>query len=174
MELGDWRRAVFLDFEAVPDASGRFFPVEIGVSVAGGATQSRFIRPRPEWLPGKPAWDGQARNLSLAMDGVPADEIRDWALRALAGRPVVSDAVFVDQALLDRLVDSPGHGLRFVEFFAEVEGLRREAGVSASAFNSMIADIDSDRGPAHTAGEDARVRAELVWRLLGYARTLGG
>lgn len=166
----DWNRAVFVDFEAIRDARGRHFPIEIGVATVHGHVQSRWISPRASWLPATPDWPQQAAYLSQAhRHGVDADRLAQWVVANLKGRPLVSDAVFVEDALMARLIEGTGEVLRFREFFQEVQELAKQRGLSKRMVDSLIVEVDESRGAAHRAGEDARVRAELVARMLAPA-----
>lgn len=165
----DWQKAVFLDFEAVRDAHGRHFPVEIGVATIHGHVQSRWIKPRPTWLP-SPNWSQQVQYLAHAQEqGVDADMMAAWVVQNLKGRPLVSDAVFVEDSLMARLLEGTGEVLRFREFFQEVDLLAKQLGWSKQSVDALIVSVDESRGSAHRAGEDARVRAELVVRMLAPA-----
>ena len=92
-----------------------------------------------------------------------------WVVQNLKGRPLVSDAVFVEDSLMARLLEGTGEVLRFREFFQEVDLLAKQLGWSKQSVDALIVSVDESRGSAHRAGEDARVRAELVVRMLAPA-----
>jgi hypothetical protein len=161
----DLHKALVIDFESVLDSNGGWFPVEIGISDIHGATRSLFIRPEPDWLPGKPNWGSQAENLKAAMESkARAPELAKWVRQITSGRPVFSDALFVDQPMLNRLTGEPHISLE--GFFPLVDDLKARFGISHDEVNAWIVEIDETRGPAHRAGEDSRVRAVLLARML--------
>ncbi len=89
---------------------------------------------------------------------------------------VVSDAAFVYQPLMDRLLDQgPRAGkIEIVEFFPLLGELAAERHIRPEIVNEWICDIDEARSAAHRAQEDARVRAELLHRVLSVADLQAG
>lgn len=132
----------------------------------GKAPKSTLIRPIADWQIDRAKifnhafWE-QAREHGL--------DVASLARQVLAEKyTLVSDAVFIDGPLLDRLMSTASHGYKsqMVEFFPLLQRLADERGISRDPLNKWIAEIDEKRGTAHRAGEDARVRAELLARVL--------
>lgn len=161
-----FKNVVVIDFEAYPDTHGRPFPVEIGVAPVGGKAISTFIRPKPSWQPGQPTWDRHPWLLEQAYgQGKAPDDLARWILRNLAGKTLLSDAAWIDQPLLRRLLEDHGHAFELVEFFRFLDRQSAARGIDKAMVNRWIVEIDTDRGEEHRAGEDARVRAALLTKL---------
>lgn len=159
---------LLVDFEAETDTDGRMFPVEIGMCPLGKAPKSALIRPIADWQIDRTKVFNHALWEQAREHGLDAASLARQ-VHALTDRyTLVSDAVFIDGPLLDRLMSTTSHGYKsqMVEFFPLLQRLADERGISRDQVNKWIAEIDEKRGTAHRAGEDARVRADLLARVL--------
>lgn len=163
-------RYVVIDFEAARDCAGRLAPVEFGYAIPGGKSDARFIRPPSGWFEtgAEFCWGGHITSEQVLREGADAGELAAWIQRNLKTRIVVSDAAFVDQPLMDRLLDRSPSAVKIeiVEFFPLLGKLAGERHIRPEIVNAWICDIDAGRSAAHRAEEDARVRAELLHRVL--------
>lgn len=104
---------VFIDFVA-SSVSENSWPVEVGVSWLEGnrvETHSRLIQPRPDWP--EEDWDIESAKVhqvprSDLNTAEPADAVKEWLTKTVAGRALVSDAPSFDQRWLNRLLNATG------------------------------------------------------------------
>lgn len=162
------KQYLLVDFEAETDLHGRMFPVEIGICPPGKAPKSALIRPTADWQIDSTKIFNQALWNRAKEHGKDATTLARQVHAMAEKYTLVSDAVFVDSPLLDRLMSTVSHGYKsqMVEFFPLLQRLADERGISRDQLNKWIAEIDEKRGTAHRAGEDARVRADLLARVL--------
>ncbi|WP_315921412.1 hypothetical protein [Mesorhizobium sp. SP-1A] len=159
---------LLVDFEAETDTNGRMFPVEIGMCPPGKAPKSALIRPTAGWEIDRTKIFNHALWEQAREQGLDAASLARQVHALTEKYTLVSDAVFIDGPLLDRLMSISYHGYKSqaVEFFPLLQCLADERGITRDQVNKWIAEIDEKRGTAHRAGEDARVRAELIARVL--------
>lgn len=170
MDIRTLTAAIVVDFEAVPGANGVVFPTEIGVATLY-ANKSAYLRPEAVWLPANPKWVGHHESLRGACEeGRPIRQVAEKFIRFARGKVLLSDACFVDQPLLDMVLGDDRYLVpRLTPFFPAVETCAQALGISPAELNDWIHEIDETRGPPHRAGEDARVRAALIAKLVARA-----
>lgn len=170
MDIRTLSAAIVVDFEAVPSSNGVLFPTEIGVATLW-TNNSSYLRPDPLWLPAKPKWVGDHASLRGACEeGRPIKLVAERFIRFARGKALLSDACFVDQPLLDMVLGDDRYSVhRLIPFFPAVETVAQALSISPAELNDWIREIDETRGPPHRAGEDARVRAALVAKLVARA-----
>lgn len=159
IELADLAHAITIDFEAEIGADGALWPTEIGLTWVGGRTASCFIAPEKSWK--LPQVD------RISRESVPAPVVARSIVRHAKGKLLISDACFVDQPLLDMVMGAAGlPKVALTSFFPLLEHVAKSSRISMSDVNRWIVEIDNERGDAHRAGEDSRVRAALIDRLI--------
>lgn len=159
IELADLADSITIDFEAEIGADGALRPTEVGLTWVGGRTASCFIAPEQSWKISQV--DGVNRKF------VSAQVIARSIARHAKGKLLISDACFVDQPMLDMVMGTAGlPKIKLLSFFPVLERVVKSTRVSMSDVNQWIVEIDNKRGDAHRAGEDSRVRAALIDRLL--------
>lgn len=162
MDIASLAQSITIDFEAETGAGGALYPTEVGLTWVGGRTASCFITPEKAW--NVPHVDTPSRTC------VPAPTIARSIVRHAKGKTLISDACFVDQPLLDIVMETAGQPrIILVSFFPLLERLLKISRISMSEVNRWIVEIDNLRGDAHRAGEDSRVRAALIERLIEHA-----
>lgn len=157
--LNALKTAITIDFEAERRSDGTLFPTEVGLSWVGGRTTSCFIKPIPTWN-----FRGQR---SDDYEEVLAVSVARSIAKHAQNKLLISDACFVDQPLLDLLMKEAGlPKIKLEGFFPLLDRLVVETGIPMSQVNRWINEIDEKRGEAHRAGDDAKVRAVLLARIL--------
>lgn len=159
---------LIIDFEAETDYRGRMFPIEIGLCQPGKQPKSALIRPLSDWVPDPTKIFNEALLIQAREHGQDADQVARQ-VRTLAEKyTFVSDAVFIDRPLLDRLMStiSSSYKSELTEFFPLLKHLAKEKGLSQAQVNKWISEIDDMRGTAHRAGENTRVRADLLAKVI--------
>jgi hypothetical protein len=162
-------RWLTLDFEASRDKLGRLFPIEVGVASLDGKVWSTLICPPQRWARNATAFRPALLKEAKGSGREVADVIAELDGH-LSGCPrILSDAIFIDQPLLERLYQEampPRTAPHLDDFFAILDELAHQHDWSRLRINEAINIIDNRRGPSHRAGEDARVRAELLRLML--------
>lgn len=168
IEPSQMKPILIIDFEAETDNRGRMFPVEIGLCQPGKQPKSALIRPLNDWVTDSAKIFNEALLTQARAHGQDADQIARQ-IRTLAEKyTLVSDAVFIDRPLLNRLMStiSSSYKSEMTEFFPLLQHLANQRGLSQAQVNKWIAEIDEMRDTAHRAGEDARVRADLLAKVI--------
>lgn len=170
------RPLAVLDFEA-SGMGRRSYPIEVGVAyVATGEIRSWLIRPHSAWDGWE--WSDEAEHLhgitreTLAVEGLPPEEVADALAEVVAGHTVLSDSA-LDDGWLARLYEVGGRTPPFrLEGFSPVVDVLAGGlppplvGRPPQAVVDAVAEAER-RFPEgrHRAGPDARRLAEVI-RLL--------
>ncbi|MET0363600.1 MAG: hypothetical protein ABW169_03005 [Sphingobium sp.] len=148
---------VAIDFEAscLP-RHGRSFPIEVGIFDGCAPPRSWLILPHGDWAGWH--WSAEAQALhGLEMErileyGLPAVQVMDELVRAVAGRRLIADSA-IDQYWLETLAAAAGQGAPPV--IDHIALLLDEWRVSADEVAAAQARADRLQSRRHRAADDA-------------------
>lgn len=128
------------------------------------ATHSRLIRPRSDWS--EDDWDVESAKVhriprSELINAEPADDAKEWLMKTVEGRALVSDAPSYDQRWLDRLLNTKGP--KIMDFHELAWAAFSDNGALYPGRLHLVYEILAERETIHRAGDDA---ADLcyAWR----------
>lgn len=179
---------VFLDFEA-SSLSDRSYPVEVAWVFQDGRSESRLIKPAPEWT----EWDEEAEaihgisRVKLEEEGEPHDVVAARMIETLSGHDLFASAPSWDGKWLSVLLRGAGlprHALRL----RDTDEALRETAVEILhpvipgarldfEVNTLVSEANTGKEahpahPAHRALADAQGEYETWCRLRQAARKL--